>query len=224
MLLYALNVEVNKNMEEIITLDGKQFKLTTDRPLTALERQQTISQIRAQTGCSSCRQPKTLSTGGVYSLPIGNSGAGSYNGTGPKGSGSVMTLTAHPNGGVAPYDVRFWKSLTGADLDINQTDITTPTQTGVAENADYTATYTLTDIDVAGALGNIDALSPTAVDPTTGVITTVAGAPAILAVGSVRFYTSIVDSCAGADGRGTCAQYADVALTCVAPTCGFVVT
>ncbi len=41
-------------MEEIITLDGKQFKLTTDRPLTAEQKEQVIAEIRKQTGCGTC--------------------------------------------------------------------------------------------------------------------------------------------------------------------------
>jgi hypothetical protein len=51
---------VNENMEEIITLDGKQFKLMSNRPLTSLERQQAILDIRKQSGCSSCNKTKSL--------------------------------------------------------------------------------------------------------------------------------------------------------------------
>jgi hypothetical protein len=54
---------VNKNMEELITLDGKQFKLMSDYPLTAFERQQTISDIRKQSGCSSCNKTQSLGNG-----------------------------------------------------------------------------------------------------------------------------------------------------------------
>jgi hypothetical protein len=204
-------------MEEIITLDGKQFKLTTDRPLTALERQQTMAQIRAQTGCSSCRQPKTLSTGGVYSLPFGNDGTGTNSIVGNKGSGSTINLSATPSGGVAPYDVRFWYSLDGTAI----TPVGTPHLTA-PEDIAVTDSYVLLDSDIAGAQGGAGT-APTDVDTTTGVIT-LGGDAAALAAGSIRFYTSIVDSCAGAGGRGTCAQYVDVITTCVAPTCGFIVT
>lgn len=207
-------------MEEIITLDGKQFKLTTDRPLTALERAQTIDQIRRQTGCSTCHQPRALSTGGVYTLPFGNDGAGTNSAVG-KGSGSTVTLSATPLGGVANYDIRFWKSIDGISL--NQTDISNADHLGTTEGTPVTATYLLTDIDVAGASGNSSAGSPTVVNTGTGAIT-LAGSAAALAAGAVRFYTSIVDSCLGSGGRGTCAQYVDVALACIAPTCNFVVT
>jgi len=37
-------------MEEVITLDGRQFRLTTDRPLTILEKEQAIADIKKQTG------------------------------------------------------------------------------------------------------------------------------------------------------------------------------
>jgi hypothetical protein len=49
-------------MKEIVTVDGKQFELTTEYPLTEQQRQQTISDIRKSTGCSSCN--KTQSLGG----------------------------------------------------------------------------------------------------------------------------------------------------------------
>jgi hypothetical protein len=64
---------VNKNMEETIILDGKQYKLKTDRPLTALERQQTISDIRKidsmQIPTQTC---VTLSTQAPPSIAITN--------------------------------------------------------------------------------------------------------------------------------------------------------
>jgi len=36
-------------MEEVITLDGRQFRLTTNRPLTILEKEQAIADIKKQT-------------------------------------------------------------------------------------------------------------------------------------------------------------------------------
>lgn len=204
-------------MEEIITLDGKSFKLTTDRPLTALERQQTIAQIRQQTGCSSCHQPRTMSTGGVYSLPYSTDVTGL--GTTGKKSTDTVTLKANPDGGVAPYYVYFWMSTDGAAL----------TQLGVGAQSvtidTYTAstTHVLTDADVAASDGNLNAKAPASVNTTNGVIT-LGSDPATLDMGSIRFYTSIVDSCPNTGDMGTCAQYADVGLACVAPTCNFVVT
>lgn len=209
-------------MEEIVTLDGRQFKLATDRPLTATERAQVLTEIRKQTGCSTCHQPRTLSTGGVgiYSLPFGNDGAGTYSGTGSKGSGSTMTLAATPTGGVGPYDVRFWRANDGAT--IISAGIVNQEYLGSAEGTTVSGTYTIVDADVAAATGNTAATAATAVNVTTGVIT-LGGAAATLSTGSIRFYTSVVDSCKGSAGQGTCAQYVDVALVCIAPTCSFVV-
>ena len=47
-------------MIEIVTIDGKQFELTTEYPLTEQQRQQTISDIRRQTGCTSCNKTRSL--------------------------------------------------------------------------------------------------------------------------------------------------------------------
>mgnify|MGYP003393798175 CR=1 FL=1 len=211
-------------MEEIITLDGRQFKLTVDRPLTATEKAQVLTEIRKQTGCSTCG-PRVANMGndwqygGIHSLIFDSDVTG--DGTGPKGSGSTVTLKANPLSGVGPYDVRFWRSNTGASP--ITTDITNASYMGSTEGVTVTATYVITDIDVAAAVGNTLAQVPSAVNTTTGVIT-LGGATTALTAGSIRFYSSIVDSCKGALGPGVCAQYADVTLTCVAPTCNFVVT
>lgn len=47
-------------MKEIVTIDGKQFELMTEYPLTEQQRQQTISDIRQHTGCSSCDKTQSL--------------------------------------------------------------------------------------------------------------------------------------------------------------------
>ena len=47
-------------MIEIVNVDGKQFELTTEYPLTEQQRQQTISDIRRQTGCTSCNKTRSL--------------------------------------------------------------------------------------------------------------------------------------------------------------------
>ena len=54
-------------MIEIVTVDGKQFELTTEYPLTEQQRQQTISDIRRQTGCTSCNKTQSLG-GGIQTL------------------------------------------------------------------------------------------------------------------------------------------------------------
>ncbi len=210
-------------MEEIITLDGRQFKLTVDRPLNATERAQVLTEIRKQTGCGTCgsQAPRTLSAGEVYSLPFDTVITGT--GTSGKQSGQSVTLSASPGGGVRPYTVRFWYSRTGT-APLTQVGATGTQTTNPAspENTAVTDSYTLSDADIAGAVGNTTALPPSAVSDTDGTIT-LGGTAVGLATGSIRFYSSVVDSCPSTD-KGKCAQFADVATACIAPTCNFVVT
>lgn len=201
------------------TLTVEQMKNMTSEQIIAAYRQ---GYKLVQGGAS---QPQVMSQdwqygGRVQALPFGGGDTGTCTPT-PKQSGNTVNLSTTPNGGVAPYDVRFWKSLDGASL--NQTDITGATQTAQPENVAVLASYTLTDTDVAGALGGAGALAPSDVNTTTGAIT-LGGAAAVLTAGAIRFYTSIIDSCTGSGGKGTCAQYCDVSLACAAPTCSFVVT
>lgn len=209
-------------MEEIVTVDGRQFKLSVDRPLNATERAQVLTEIRKQS-CGTCHQPRTLSTGfgGIHSLIFQGDVTGAAYGAGPKSSGDTVTLKAQPLGGVGPYDVRFWRSNTGESP--ITTGIANAFYLGSTEGTTVTATYPIVDADIAAADGNTLAQEPSAVDTTSGAIT-LGGTVSGLTAGSIRFYTSIVDSCAGAAGPGVCAQYVDVTLTCVAPTCNFVVT
>ncbi len=196
-------------MEEIITLDGRQFKLTTDRPLTALERQQTISQIRAQTGCSSCHQPATMSAGfgDIY-------GMAPTCVTATKSSGDAVTLAATPSGAIGPYHVRFFrKSAPGAYTELGSVRT-------IAELSSTSTTITLVDADFTGAVGD-----PTAGVPTTGAtgaITDAEDTSLALAVGKIRVATTTYDSCP--TGAQSCVEYCDINLACVAPTCNFVIT
>ena len=50
-------------MEEIVTVDGRQFKLSVDRPLTATEKAQVLTEIRKQTGCGTCGPARTMTAG-----------------------------------------------------------------------------------------------------------------------------------------------------------------
>jgi hypothetical protein len=67
-------------MKEIVTVNGKQFEIVTEYPLTEQQRQQTISDIRKQSGCSTCNQAHGLEgnilglanpdTGGCISVKV----------------------------------------------------------------------------------------------------------------------------------------------------------
>ena len=203
-------------MEEIVTVNGKQYKLSSDRPLTALERQQTIDQIKAQTGCSSCHQPRTLSNmsnnwgyGGIRSL--------AECGGSPKAESDTVTLTATPADGTGPYHVRFWRkpnaagAMTYGELGVART---------VSEGSTTSTSFTIFDTDFVAAVGDGTADTPTT--DTTGAITDPATSGAALATGSIRVATTIYDSCPTTPG--TCVDWCDVVLSCVPPTCNFVVS
>lgn len=220
-------------MEEIITVNGRQFKLSTDRPLTAQEKAQTIAEIKKQTGCSTCG-PKIANTGNDWQYG-GQIKSMAPCAAGVKGSGPLdapVSLVASPNGGVGPYTVRFYIKrnteayvlmATGAGTPALGTVTGTNTQT-VNEGSSTTAySYKLIDTDVVAATGDGTAGIPTT--GTTGAVVDPADSTAVLAAGQIRFATTTVDSCvAGAGGPKSCIEYCDVTITCVAPTCNFVVT
>ncbi len=201
-------------MEEIVTVDGHQFKLTTDRPLTAMERSQTIAQIRQQTGCSSCRQPNTLSTG------FGN---GSIYGladtcvTTTKSSGDAITLAASPSGAIGPYYVRFWRMpASGGAMSFGEIGGVRT----VNEGSSTSTSFTLYDTDLVAAAGTT-AGTPTYSSTTLGEIYD-PGTGNNLAAGKIRVATTVYDSCP--TGGQSCIAWCDINLGCIAPTCNFTVT
>ena len=195
-------------MEEILTIDGRQFKLSTDRPLTATEKAQTIAQIRQQTGCGSCGPARTMTAGfaNIQSMLT------CFGGT--KSSGDSVTLTATPAGAVGPYYVRFWrKSAPGAYTELGT--VRTVTETGSTST-----TITLGDADLTGAVGDTTAGTPTT--GATGTITDPENSSSTFGAGILRVATTTYDSCP--TGAMSCVEKCDVSLACVAPTCNFVVT
>lgn len=205
-------------MEEIITVGGKQFKLTTDRPLTALERQQTIAEIQKQTGCSSCNQPRALSSGfgDAFSL-VETDGTGTYSGA-TKKSGETINLEVRPLGGVGPYAVRFWRMPSHATATMIYEEIG-GVRTGIAESATTGTSFVLDDSDMRMATGSTTAGYPVA--STTAGITDPFGGGYPLPDNMIRVASTIYDSCPITPS--TCVAFHDVALGCVAPTCNFVV-
>lgn len=211
-------------MEEIINLNGRQFKLSTDRPLTALEREQAIADIRKQTGCGTCgtmsmaRMGNDWQYGGITDLTVITAPSSVVSPS--KTSTDTITLTATPNSGVGPYNVYFWRLFTqaGGPLAVGSP------HGAVGEGIPASESYVISDADAVAAVGDTGALAPTDVVPSTGALVFTGGATTSLAAGSIRHFVSIVDSCTGVGGPGVCAQWADTAITCVAPTCNFVVT
>lgn len=200
-------------MEEIVTIDGKPYRLTYDQPLTIEQRTQAIENIKKQTECGSCGQKANQemsmgrsARGNIYSL------VPKCNPTAPIQGGSTITMNAAPTTGTAPYAVSFYKQI-GCTI----TPIGT-TQTGVNESPDGTAVtttdqpYTITDADIVGA------------GPGCTTLQTVAGTDTVpvLATNTLRFITRIVDSCP--TGALSCVEYCDLAIVCPTPTCNFIVT
>ena len=202
-------------MEEIITLDGRQFKLTVDRPLTTTEKAQVLSEIRKQTGCGTCG-PRVANMGndwqygGIRSLVPTCT-------TSTKASGDAVSLQAGPTGGVGSYHVRFFRkpNAAGAMAYGELGSVRT-----VAEGSTTGTSFTLYDTDLVAASGDTLAGTPTA--STTGAITDPGDAGAPLANAKIRVATTTYDSCP--TGPQTCVEFCDVNLACVAPTCNFVVT
>lgn len=56
-------------MNEIVTIDGRQFELIAEYPLTEQQIQQTISDIRKQSECSSCNKTQSLN-GSIQTLTL----------------------------------------------------------------------------------------------------------------------------------------------------------
>lgn len=200
-------------MEEIITVDGRQFKLTTDRPLTAEQKAQTIAEIRKQTGCGTC---------GTRSLDP-NWGYGGIRTLAPScgvtqvSGGQAITLNAAPMAGTALYTVTFHKQLgcTVSQIGTTQTGIAEATTSTVPTTTPYT--YTILDSDIV-ASGAACTLTPAIPGAITGSTLTV---PA-KAANTFRVITYTTDSCP--TGARECVEYCDMAVVCPAPTCNFIVT
>lgn len=218
-------------MEEIVTVDGRQFKLTVDRPLTATERAQTLAEIRKQTGCGTCGQPRTANLGsdwqygGIYGLTVPQTPSTGSCPVGTKKSGDAVTLSVDPTGGVGPYTAWFYlkhsATETGTLITTARLGAATNPITSSTEGITVSRTYTLDDADVAAATG--DGAATTPIDVDSGGVLSFSTAVITLSSATLRFITAIRDSCAGGSGPGTCVQWCDVSLACIAPTCNFVV-
>ncbi len=222
-------------MEEILTVDGKQFKLITDVPLTAEQKAQTIAEIRKQTGCGTCGQPRysgMASAGGRmvtmapgYSCPAPGASGSSTN---PKSSTNTVGLASAPMVGTAPYTVEFLRNPTNnsGEADIDASDsIPFARIPGTYKN--YTTTLTVAT--TANPQLNV-AEATAAGTPTISVTYTlddfdianyarVRGADTIP---SILFRVSLTDSCP--TGAQTCSEICKIFVTCPTPTCNFTVT
>lgn len=136
-------------MEEIITIDGKKYKLTYNKPLTADQRSNAIAEIQKQSSCVECGSETTSSDDVKSMAPTC---------PGPKQSGDTVTLNCAPDGGVGPYTVTYYKKVGAAAEMMLGTSHTVPE--GGPDPTPYTDT--ITDSDVSGATGDPAATPPLA--------------------------------------------------------------
>lgn len=211
-------------MEEIITLDGRQFKLTVDRPLTASEKAQVIADIRKQTGCGGGCGQRAMGNdwqyGGIRTMAPTCTAVNIT-------SGTPRSVAATPSGGTGPYRVRFLKQIGGMNGGVPQllsagpgTLVGSDDQAGLVEGTTTSAvTYNATDSEIiAGATGAaLQAEADPGVPSGIGLV--------VLAANSIRLLTHTIDSCpAGTGGPKHCVEFCDLAIVCPTPTCNFVVT
>lgn len=203
-------------MEEIITVDGKQYKLTYDKPLTVEQRTQTIESVRKQTGCGTCGGQRMINVGGI----IKSMATTCTKTTIQTAPNNIANLAAAPTTGTALYHVRFLGQFGGAPALLAGGGLTgSADQTGIAESPDGIITtttvvsYAVSDAELVASAGGPPAatnVDGTGIDVPAG------------AANSVRFLVSMTDSCPGTPKK--CLEYCDIAITCPTPTCNFVVT
>lgn len=196
-------------MEEIITVDGRQFKLLTDRPLTVQEKTHTIAEIRKQTGCGTCGGQKIVRTAsGNIQTMVATCTKTTING------GETTNLSAAPNNGTAPYTVKFLAQFGGAPAQLTGGGLTgSSLQTVLVDGGITTAvTYTVSDAEIVASVGG--ALAATNVDGS-GIDL------AASAANTVRFIVHTSDSCP--TGALHCLESCTLAIVCTTPTCNFIV-
>jgi len=219
-------------MEEIVIVEGKQFKLTTDRPLTAEQKAQTIAEIRKQTGCGTCG-PKVAKMGndwqygGIKSLTLSCPASGASGGSAAtaKASGGTVTMSAIPTQGVAPYSLIYRKTPAGSytDGDAGATE-TISRAVLAAPGAPYIdpAGMTTPGADTTGVYGNIlEGSTVTRIYTLIGADINGATSKTSGEGATIIFASTITDSCAT---PATCTNFCKIFVACPTPTCDFTVT
>lgn len=197
-------------MEEIITVDGKQFKLTTDQLLTAEQKAQAIAEIRKQTGCGTCGGQKIVRTasGNIQTM------AATCTKTTING-GEVVNLSASPDGGTAPYTVKFLAQFGSTPAQLSGGGLTgSSLQTVLTDGGTTTAvTYTVSDAEIVASAGG----APAAANVDGSGLDLAA-----TATNTVRFIVHTSDSCP--TGALHCLESCTLSIVCTTPTCNFIVS
>lgn len=119
----------------------------------------------------------------------------------PKTGGDTLNLSATAVSGVAPYNAKFYKDVTGTIAIPARTQIgvlSTPVGLAIAlDGGTAVDTYVLTDLDASSA--NFDGTA-----------------------GNIQLVAKITDSCP--TSPQTCEQACTLSITCAPPTCSFIVT
>lgn len=202
-------------MEEIITINDRQYKLFSNQLLTFEQRSKAIEQLKILYGSKGCfKMRESFSMQQMSSQQIfGNLMilTSSCPG-GTKQKGGTISLNAAPMGGIAPYTVIYYKKIgTSSPVQIGTT------ATGVSEAANSTTpstttqTYTILNDDVKNSVG--DAIPNPAASPYVSTA---------LASGYLRIITQITDSCP--TGSQSSIEFCDISLSCAAPTCNLIIT
>lgn len=196
-------------------VDGMQYRLTTDIPLTTEQKAQTIAEIRRQ-GCASggCGQ-RALTSDWQYGGQISSLAVTCTRTTVTSAPGNPVSLSASPNLGTAPYTVRFLGQFGATAALLSGGGLTgSAVQTVATDGGTTTAvTYQVSDAEIVSAGPS----QPSIADVDTSGIS----APA-KAANTVRFLNHTYDSCP--TGALHCLEYCDLAIVCPTPTCNFVVT
>lgn len=209
-------------MEEIVTVDGKQFKLTIDRPLTATERANVISDIRKQSGCSTCgtRTTKTMAgKAGIATLL-----EECVKTTISSDPADLATLEAYPNDGTAPYIVTFLGQFGAAPviLAAPQLDGSNPQTVLTDGTSTVPVSYRVSDAQIVASAGGPPAVAgPLDEPPGAGVNGSGIPIPAG-EINTVRFIVHTSDSCP--TGILHCVEFCNLGIICPTPTCNFIVS
>ena len=202
-------------MEEIITLDGRQFKLTVDRPLTATEKAQVLADIRKQTGCTSGCGQRTMGSDWQYGGQISSLAVTCTRTTVTSAPGNPVSLSASPNLGTAPYTVRFLGQFSATPALLTGAGLTGTAQQTVATDGGTTTavTYQVSDAEIVTA------------GPSQPSVANVDGSGISIpakAANTIRFLNHTADSCPTVALH--CLEWCDLAIVCPTPTCNFTVS
>ena len=202
------------SMEETVTINEQQYKLSYYQPLTPEQRSKAIEQLKilyVPKGCIIMRESspmQQMSSQQIYgNLMILTSSCPG----GTKQKGGTISLNAAPMGGIAPYTVMYYKKIgTAAPTQIGTTATGVSEATNSTTPSTTTQTYTILNDDVKNSTGD-----PTPAPGSPPYVSTA------LVSGHLRIITQITDSCP--TGSQSSIEFCDVSLSCASPACNLII-